>query len=139
MQIYLLFYPNCERQEEGGLVLVKELQKYIFKYFGKFYSLYIFLESIYLLHKHEQHLENETKKTFFLAWNGIFNSNDSLIFFLILFFFSTLEKKKNCTLKMFIDLNPGFLFVYFENGLLYDRVKKLSSRTLVHCIRFLCT
>ena len=38
---------------------------------------------------------------------------------------------------MFIDLNPRFLFLYFENGLHYDRAKKLSSRTLVRCNRFL--
>ena len=40
---------------------------------------------------------------------------------------------------MFIDVNPRFLFVYFENGLSYDRAQKLSSRTLVCCICFLCT
>ena len=53
-------------------------------------------------------------------------------------FFSTLVKKKHLE-KMFIDLNPRFLFVYFENGLSYERAKKLSSRTLVRCIRFLCS
>ena len=40
---------------------------------------------------------------------------------------------------MFIDLNPRFLFAYFENGVSYERTKKLSSRTLVCCIRFLCS
>ena len=53
-------------------------------------------------------------------------------------FFSTLVKKKHLE-KMFINLNPRFLFVCFENGLSYERAKKLSSRTLVCCIRFLCS
>ena len=70
-QIYILFYPNYEREEENGSVVVKKLQKYFFKYFGNFYSLYIFLESIHILHEHEQHIEN--KKKIFLVWNGIFN------------------------------------------------------------------
>ena len=70
-QIYILFYPNYEREEENGSVVVKKLQKYFFKYFGNFYSLYIFLESIHILHEHEQHIENKKKN--FLVWNGIFN------------------------------------------------------------------
>ena len=63
-QIYILFYPNYEREEENGSVVVKKLQKYFFKYFGNFYSLYIFLESIHILHEHEQHIEKKKKKFF---------------------------------------------------------------------------
>ena len=63
-QIYILFHPNCKREEEDESVLVEKLQKYFFKYFGNFYSLYIFLESIHILHEYEQHLENEKNKFF---------------------------------------------------------------------------
>ena len=52
-QIYILFYPNSEMEEEGRSVLVEKLQEYFFKYFGNFYSLYVFLESIHILHEQE--------------------------------------------------------------------------------------
>ena len=63
-QIYILFYPNGEKEEEDGSVLVEKLQEYFSKYFGNFYSLYIFLESTHILHEQEQQLENERKKIF---------------------------------------------------------------------------
>ena len=76
-QIYILFYPNSETEEGDSSMLVEKLQEYFFKYFGNFYSLYVFLESIHILHEQKQHLENEEKE-FLLARNSIFNSNDSL-------------------------------------------------------------
>ena len=63
-QIYILFYPNSDKEEEDRSVLVEKLQKYFFKYFVNFYSLYVFLESIHILHEQEQHLENEKRKFF---------------------------------------------------------------------------
>ena len=72
-QIYILFYPNCEKDEEDGEALVFEVLKYI----GTFYSLYVFLELIHILQEQEQHLELE-KREFSLGWNGRFDSNNSL-------------------------------------------------------------
>ena len=65
-QIYILFYPNINREEEDGTALVSEFQKYFLKYYGCFYSLYTFLESIYLLNKQEDNLKNERKMFFFV-------------------------------------------------------------------------
>lgn len=39
-QIYILFFPNYKKKD--GEALVFEFQKYIFKYFGTFYSLCLF-------------------------------------------------------------------------------------------------
>lgn len=52
-QIYVSFYPNCGKEEEDGEALVFEL----LKYFGTFYSLYVFLGLIHILQEQEQHLE----------------------------------------------------------------------------------
>lgn len=52
-QIYISFYPNCGKEEEDGEALVFEL----LKYFGTFYSLYVFLGLIHILQEQEQHLE----------------------------------------------------------------------------------
>ena len=90
-QIYILFYPNYEREEENGSVVVKKLQKYFFKYFGNFYSLYIFLESIHILHEHEEHIENK-KKNF--QCGTVYLIEMILCNFFLFLFFSTLEKKQ---------------------------------------------
>ena len=39
----MLSYPNCKKEGEDGEALVNEFQKYFFKHFGTFYSLYVFL------------------------------------------------------------------------------------------------
>ena len=44
--------------------LVYELRKYFLKYFGNFYSLHAFLESIHILKGQEDNLELDKKKLF---------------------------------------------------------------------------
>ena len=54
-QIYILCYPNCTKEKEDGEALIDEFHKYFLKHFGTFYSIFVFLESIHILHqqKHE--------------------------------------------------------------------------------------
>ena len=79
IQIYILCYPNFTKEEEDGKALINEFHKYFLKHFGTFYSIFVFLESINILHeqKHEKHNEIEKKKTF-LTWNSGYNTTDSL-------------------------------------------------------------
>ena len=58
---------------------INEFHKYFIKHFGTFYSLFVFMESINILHeqKHEKHNEIEKKKIF-LTWNGGYNPTDFL-------------------------------------------------------------
>ena len=78
-QIYILCYPNYSKEEEDGEVRINEFHKYFIKHFGTFYSLFVFMESINILHeqKHEKHNEIEKKKIF-LTWNGGYNPTDFL-------------------------------------------------------------
>ena len=54
-QIYILCYPKYTKEKEDGEALIDEFHKYFLKHFGTFYSLFVFLESIHILHqqKHE--------------------------------------------------------------------------------------
>ena len=51
---------------------INEFHKYFIKHFGTFYSLFVFMELINILH------EQKHKNIIFLTWIGGYNPTDSL-------------------------------------------------------------
>ena len=41
-QIYIVFYPNCKKEEVEGEALINKFHKYFLKHFGTFNSLFVF-------------------------------------------------------------------------------------------------